>query len=149
MNDALICKCQFCSKDIEYDPPHAGQLATCPFCQLETLLAVPPRAVPPYIPFFRRRLFLGYAAAFGTALIFLIGVAWVASELPEDTGAMIISLIGAIVGGIFILFLYFIPALVAHNNKKKNFTAILILNIFAGWTFIGWVVALVWAVTKD
>lgn len=45
------------------------------------------------------------------------------------------------------LFLYFLPAFLARN--KPNFTSILILNIFAGWTFIGWIIALVWALSSD
>jgi hypothetical protein len=49
----------------------------------------------------------------------------------------------------FSLFIYFIPTLVAHSNKKQNITAIGMLNFFLGWTLIGWVVALVWAVSKD
>jgi len=44
-------------------------------------------------------------------------------------------------------FIYFIPSLI--GTKKENFTAILLLNIFLGWTFVGWVIALVWSVTKD
>jgi len=39
---------------------------------------------------------------------------------------------------------YFIPAIIARN--KVNFTAILLLNIFLGWTFLGWVGALIWAI---
>lgn len=45
------------------------------------------------------------------------------------------------------LFLYFLPAFLARN--KPNFTSILILNILAGWTFIGWIIALVWAISSD
>ena len=45
------------------------------------------------------------------------------------------------------LFLYFLPAFLARN--KRNFTSILILNILAGWTFIGWIIALVWALSSD
>src|SRR5260370_29090125 len=44
------------------------------------------------------------------------------------------------------LFLYFLPAYLARN--KPNFTAILLLNLFAGWTFIGWIIALVWALSS-
>lgn len=44
-------------------------------------------------------------------------------------------------------FIYFLPTIVGWN--KRNSDAILVLNIFLGWTFIGWVVALVWALTKD
>jgi hypothetical protein len=45
------------------------------------------------------------------------------------------------------IFLYFLPAFLARN--KPNFTSILILNILAGWTFIGWIIALVWALSSD
>jgi Superinfection immunity protein len=44
-----------------------------------------------------------------------------------------------------ILALYFIPTAVAHWRGHPNQKAILILNLFLGWTFIGWVAALVWA----
>ncbi|MFA5132223.1 MAG: superinfection immunity protein [Candidatus Paceibacterota bacterium] len=50
---------------------------------------------------------------------------------------------------IILTVLYFIPSIIAFNNKKLNRMAVLMLNIFLGWTFIGWVVALVWALTKD
>lgn len=44
---------------------------------------------------------------------------------------------------------YFLPTILAHFRKKQNFTSILLLNIFLGWSLIGWVVALVWAVSVD
>lgn len=46
---------------------------------------------------------------------------------------------------IFCLFLYFLPATVAHSRKNPNTLAVFVLNLFLGWTFIGWVIALVWA----
>ena len=45
------------------------------------------------------------------------------------------------------LFLYFLPAFLARN--KPNFTGVLLLNIFAGWTFIGWIIALIWALNAQ
>jgi hypothetical protein len=45
------------------------------------------------------------------------------------------------------LMFYFLPSLI--GRKKKNANAIFILNLLLGWTFIGWVVALVWAVTVE
>mgnify|MGYP001331189541 CR=1 FL=1 len=48
-----------------------------------------------------------------------------------------------------LLVVYFIPAVVAFWRKKQNKAAILALNLFLGWTFIGWVVALVWSLSKD
>lgn len=50
---------------------------------------------------------------------------------------------------IFLIILYFVPAVTAYENKKKNKQAILVINIFLGWTFIGWIVALAMAVGKN
>lgn len=47
------------------------------------------------------------------------------------------------------LMIYFIPTLVARQRKHPNIEAIGILNLFLGWTLLGWVVALIWAVTKQ
>lgn len=44
---------------------------------------------------------------------------------------------------------YFVPTIVAYARQKRNAGAILALNIFLGWTVIGWVVALVWALKTD
>lgn len=50
----------------------------------------------------------------------------------------------------FVVFaLYFLPTIIAKTRHKGNADAILLLNFFLGWTLIGWVVALVWATTKD
>lgn len=44
-----------------------------------------------------------------------------------------------------LLILYFLPGLIAGFRNHDQTNAIFILNIFLGWTFIGWVAALVWA----
>ena len=49
---------------------------------------------------------------------------------------------------IIILILYFLPTMCASYVKNKNTTSIFILNLFLGWTLIGWVVSLVWAFKK-
>ena len=54
-------------------------------------------------------------------------------------------LIALAIGGL----LYFIPAIVAESRKHRNSSAILILNLLLGWTFFGWVIALVWAFTDN
>ena len=43
--------------------------------------------------------------------------------------------------------LYFLPAIIGHN--KRDATGIFILNLVAGWTVIGWFVALLWACASD
>jgi len=45
--------------------------------------------------------------------------------------------------------LYFTPLMVAIVRKKSNVVAIGILNLCLGWSFVGWVVSLVWAFSKD
>jgi Superinfection immunity protein len=45
--------------------------------------------------------------------------------------------------------LYFLPAIIAAVRSKRDTLAIFLLNLFLGWTFVGWIVALVWAVKAD
>ena len=44
---------------------------------------------------------------------------------------------------IFILCVYFLPALIAALRRHHNQNAIFLTNLFFGWTVIGWVVALI------
>lgn len=46
------------------------------------------------------------------------------------------------------LFLYFLPSIFALLNRHYNFVSIFIFNFFLGWTWLGWVLALVWAFLK-
>lgn len=41
---------------------------------------------------------------------------------------------------------YFIPTIIANHRKHKNAEAIVLLNVFLGWTLLGWVICLIWAV---
>ena len=43
------------------------------------------------------------------------------------------------------LALYFTGFLVAMKRNHRDCTAIFALNLLTGWTFIGWVISLVWA----
>lgn len=47
---------------------------------------------------------------------------------------------------IFAIGLYFLPAIVAALRHTHNATGILLLNIFFGWTVIGWFIALLMAI---
>lgn len=44
--------------------------------------------------------------------------------------------------------LYLLPIYEARVNKHPNLTAIALVNIFLGWSLLGWVVAVVWAYKK-
>ena len=41
--------------------------------------------------------------------------------------------------------LYFLPLIIASIREHPSAVAISALNLLAGWTLIGWVVSLVWA----
>ena len=44
--------------------------------------------------------------------------------------------------------IYFIPLIVALGRYHHQRTAIVMLNIFLGWTLLGWIIALIWACTE-
>ena len=50
---------------------------------------------------------------------------------------------------IIVVMIYLIPSIIATSNKKRNAGAIVVLNVLAGWMFIPWIIALVWACSKD
>jgi hypothetical protein len=45
--------------------------------------------------------------------------------------------------------IYFLPSIIALARSKRDSLAIFLLNLFLGWSGIGWVVSLVWAVKND
>jgi hypothetical protein len=48
-----------------------------------------------------------------------------------------------------LLFPYFLPTIVAVLRRKASSLGIFLLNLFLGWTFIGWIGALIWALSAD
>lgn len=57
----------------------------------------------------------------------------------ESSGLLLI-----ILGG-----LYFVPSLVAYFRRHLNKISIVLTNLFLGWTFLGWVAALIWATSDN
>ena len=45
--------------------------------------------------------------------------------------------------------MYFLPTIIAFNRNRHNKGAIFVLNLFLGWSVIGWVVSMVWAVSSS
>jgi hypothetical protein len=43
---------------------------------------------------------------------------------------------------------YFIPSIVAAVRNHRELGAIFRWNIFLGWTIVGWISALIWAMEK-
>jgi len=47
----------------------------------------------------------------------------------------------------FLVLFYFLPAIVGRD--KRDATGIFLLNLFLGWTVIGWVISLIWACAAE
>jgi Superinfection immunity protein len=59
---------------------------------------------------------------------------------------------GPVMGGVIhssaflvVLVLYFLPSIVAVARKITHQGSVVVINVFLGWTFVGWVVALAMA----
>jgi hypothetical protein len=58
-------------------------------------------------------------------------------------------LVAGLVALLFILFLYFLPTLIAFSRQHRSKLAVLATNLLFGWTVIGWCIALIWSLTGD
>lgn len=76
-------------------------------------------------------------------------IAFFALFLKSDLFSGLIATVPGLCLLVLLVGIYFFPAVKAYQDKKTNRQAILVLDIFLGWTVIGWVVALVWACTKN
>jgi hypothetical protein len=78
--------------------------------------------------------------------LFFIGLGLVfalALFLPGEsvTELMVKAVLGFLV--------YFIPGIVSVPNKHPQSNGITVLNLFLGWTVLGWIGALIWACCKS
>lgn len=58
-----------------------------------------------------------------------------------SSGGASIGLLGLVI----ILFVYFVPTVVAFARGVPNKGSVLVVNLFLGWTLVGWVVSLAMA----
>lgn len=47
------------------------------------------------------------------------------------------------------LTIYSIPIIIAYIRKHNNILPIAILTLFLGWTFFGWLAAVLWSLNSD
>jgi ABC-type transport system involved in cytochrome c biogenesis permease component len=47
-----------------------------------------------------------------------------------------------------LVLIYMLPWLIAMLRDHHNRSAICVLNLLLGWTALGWIIALVWALTN-
>lgn len=56
---------------------------------------------------------------------------------------------GEVILCLLLLPIYFVPAITANVRRCKAKAGIVIINLFLGWTFVGWVGALAWAAVGE
>jgi hypothetical protein len=76
------------------------------------------------------------ATVYALLLFFAIAVP-VAMAGPKAIGPL--AVLAVVICG------YFLPTIVAHHRKVPNGGSVLVINLFLGWTLVGWVVALAMA----
>jgi len=62
------------------------------------------------------------------------------AQAPPDPGVFLFVVFGFGV--------YFLPAMIALVRSHHEFVTILLINIFLGWTIIGWIAILAWALSS-
>ena len=50
---------------------------------------------------------------------------------------------------LLLLGIHFLPTFVAFVREHRHAVLILVLNVFFGWTIIGWLVLLIWAAVGE
>lgn len=46
------------------------------------------------------------------------------------------------IGGFLLMALYFLPSIIGYKRQVPDIGSVIVINLFLGWTLIGWVVAL-------
>lgn len=64
-------------------------------------------------------------------------------------GGSVLGIILLAIGAIISLVIYFLPFIIALMRNHSQKVAIFFLDLFLGWSFVGWVVALVWSFIKE
>jgi hypothetical protein len=81
------------------------------------------------------------------AVVFLVGLSSIiviAQAADTNPVGMLLVLALPFVG----LWFYFLPSINARERRHPNVGAIFVVNLFLGWTFLGWVLALAWSCTE-
>ena len=62
---------------------------------------------------------------------------------------MTLEIFGYTLFAILAVGLYLLPSFVAAGRKCKAGAGIVLLNLLLGWTFLGWVIAIIWAAVGE
>lgn len=166
----LEAKCLQCGFFVTFSPDKERKIESCPNCNEKVYLIReednPLRGLTPLTEKERRQgrndlqrqktdnsargLLLVCAVCLGTfALFFLLTLLYQqfsgSFQNLFQTGLSLLFVAVVFVIGISI---YFVPTICAVKRRHKDTFAIFVINLFLGWTFVGWVISLAWAVKQ-
>lgn len=67
------------------------------------------------------------------------------SRVPGNVGWFLIFVIISLLLSLAGNFIYFLPSIVAFNRGYHQLQSLFVVNVFLGWTFLGWVACLAWS----
>lgn len=157
-------KCPNCGAVVEAGLRQAGAVAGCPKCLRS--MRIPEASMAghdeqgedllPERPLRRRRS--GPSGEFGIVLLSAATIAGFAlwwygtakdESLPSNGDTPLLLYVLGVPLAIAAIAVYLLPSVIAHSRKHPNAPAITLLNLLTGWTFLGWVASIVWAMTKS
>jgi uncharacterized membrane protein YesL len=57
-------------------------------------------------------------------------------------------MLGGVIGFFICVVIYLIPTIIAYKQNSRNAMKVAFMNVLLGWTMIGYIVALIWALDK-
>lgn len=67
--------------------------------------------------------------------------------MENATKALFIAIFIVILITIIFIVLYLLPSILAIRKKCKNLSKIILINVFLGWTIIGWLISLFFVIS--
>jgi hypothetical protein len=132
----LKCSCPHCAGHLEYPSKAAGLPISCPHCAATFELPL--------------RLIRYWPIAAALLVLLLSAAIYLSTRIVPSLGIRAITVaIGALCALLFVFGVYFAPAIIAVARQHRNWIGISIINLAFGWTVLGWIGALVWAVHRD
>lgn len=136
---AVAIKCRYCGSDLIEEAKTQASLATGTAVNTVNMLHRPMNR--------NTVLLIGWVALFTLFMFFGLVLDFTNGT---ETGARLIAtavMVSTVYATLIVLGLviYMWPTIEAKRRNHRQYQAILTLNLALGWTFLGWVVALVWA----
>jgi hypothetical protein len=76
----------------------------------------------------------------------IVPAAKAGGPLSGGVSKVLILVVGGL-AAILGLLLYMLPGLIAFARRRPNAPLILLVNFLLGWSFVGWIAALIWSLT--